>query len=73
MKKKINKKKLVAVGHLNGKTLAGMRETAYGQEMRVHIYRALDEAGKRRDDEGILKRAEEKRARKAAKALANAK
>ena len=50
--------------------MAKMRNIAYGNAMKVHIHRTLDEAGKRRDDASILALAETKRLRKAAKRIA---
>lgn len=69
MKKKINKRKLTETGHLDGALLTGMRETAYGRDMQMHIYKTCDRSERMRDDDELLRKAQEKRDRKAAKAL----
>ena len=69
MKKKINKKKLSETGKLEGRACRKMREAAYGHDMQMHIYKTCDRSERMRDDDELLRKAQEKRDRKAAKAL----
>lgn len=55
---------------LTSTAMAAMREAAFGMEQRVHTFKTMDKAEKMRDDDALLKAAEEKRKRKAARRLA---
>lgn len=48
-------------------TLTHMREVAFGKEAQLHVHKTLDRSERMRNDEEMLRLAEEKRLRKAMK------
>jgi len=53
--------------------LTKVRDAAYGKDMNIHIYQTTERSARMRDDEALLRAAQEKRARKLERARTLAK
>lgn len=59
-----NTMKKVKDGKMNNPLLTHMRNVAFGQKMRSHVFNVVDRSEKMRDDDAMIAAAEEKRKRK---------